>query len=273
MPANLSDSYPELAAAAAQWSHPPAAQALRGQTLLITGAGDGIGAVAARTFALYGANVVLLGRTRSKLETVFDWINRETDTRPVIVPADLEGLTTEATAALAEAIDNEYGVLHGILHNASVLGPKVSIEHYPPADWQKVFQVNVHAPMLLTRGLLPLLRTAPAAALVFTSSSVGRQGRGYWGAYAASKFATEGLMQTLADELDAVSTVRTISINPGGTRTLMRAAAYPGEDPASVPAPEAHMDAYVHFFAHAHSLPNGAALSMGDGSARSWLDG
>lgn len=272
MPANLTDRYPALASAAADWPAVPADDCLAGRTLLITGAGDGIGAVASKACALFGANVVLLGRTRSKLEAVFDWITGHTETRPVIVPADLEALTEDATSALASAIEGEYGRLDGLLHNASLLGPKVDIEHYPAAEWQKVFQVNVHAPMLLTRGLLPLLRLSDAAAVVFTSSSVGREGRAFWGAYAASKFAVEGTMQILADELEASPQIRTLSLNPGATRTAMRAAAYPGEDPDTVAPPEAHMDVYLNLFAAASRIPHGSALSIGDGSARAWFD-
>ena len=267
-----SHPYPDLIDAADQWHFKPEPDLLAGRTLLITGAGDGIGAVLAKTCALYGANVVLLGRTRSKLESVFDWISATTATRPVIVPADLEGLGADAGQALAAAIEEEFGQLDGILHNASLLGPKVDIEHYPVDQWQKVFQVNVHAALVLTQALLPLLRVPSAATLVFTSSSVGRKGRGFWGAYAASKFATEGLMQILADELDNVSQIRVVSLNPGATRTAMRAAAYPGEDPDSVTLAEAHMDAYVQLFAQPERVPQGAALSISDNSARTWLD-
>lgn len=101
------------------------------------------------------------------------------------------------------------------------------------------------APVLLTRALLPLLEAAPDASIVFTSSGVGRVGRAYWGAYAVSKFATEGLSQTLAEELEHTG-VRVNALNPGGTRTAMRAAAYPAEDPATLPEPEAHMDLYLY---------------------------
>ncbi|MEM1433227.1 MAG: YciK family oxidoreductase [Pseudomonadota bacterium] len=272
MPASPLEHYPALASAAEHWDSSPPANCLAGKTLLITGAGDGIGAVAARSCALFGADIVLLGRTRSKLEQVFDWITKHTETRPVIVPADLEALTEEATSALGAAIDGEYGKLDGLLHNASLLGPKVDLEHYPVAEWQRVFQINVHAPMLLTRGLLPLLRQSNAAAVVFTSSSVGRKGRGFWGAYAASKFALEGTMQILADELDVSPQIRTLSLNPGATRTAMRAAAYPGEDPDSVVPAEAHMDVYLKLFADAARIPHGSALSIGDGSARAWFE-
>ena len=223
----------------------PSANLLEDRVVLVTGAGAGIGRAAALAYARHGADVVLLGRTRGKLEAVFDVIAAETATQPVIVPADLAALDEEAADNLAEAIRDDYGRLDGILHNASVLGPRVPVAHYPADAWAEVMQVNAMAPVLLTRALLPLLEAAPDASIVFTSSGVGRVGSAYWGAYAVSKFATEGLSQTLADELESPGRVRVNALNPGGTRTAMRAAAYPAEDPATLPEPEAHMDLYL----------------------------
>ena len=220
MPAN--PDYPELAAGKAHWRYQPGAACLQDQVILITGAGDGIGRTAARTFALHGANVILLGRTRSKLEAVFDWITDHTDTEPVIVPCDLLALDDTSADALAQAIEEGFGRLDGILHNASLLGPKTPMAYYPSDEWARVMQVNAFAPFLLTRTLLPLLQQSANASVVMTSSSVGRQGRAYWGAYAVSKFALEGLCQVLADEHENANRVRFNSLNPGGTRTGIR---------------------------------------------------
>ncbi|MEZ5557145.1 MAG: YciK family oxidoreductase [Pseudomonadales bacterium] len=256
--------YPELDAARRGWRYRPADDCLRGRVILVTGAGDGIGRVAAKTFACYGADVVLLGRTRAKLEAVFDWIEAATDTQPVIVPCDLAALDDASADALAEAIDGSFGRLDGILHNASLLGPKVPIAYYPSSDWQRVMQVNVFAPFLLTRTLLPLLGRSDSASVVMTSSSVGRRGRAHWGAYAVSKFALEGLSQVLADELEHTGTLRVNSLNPGGTRTAMRANAYPAENPGSVPVPEQHMDLYLYLFEPASQGLTGAQLDARD---------
>ena len=239
-------AYPALTDAQKNWRYQPQPQALAGRTLLVTGAGDGIGAAVAKTTACFGANVVLLGRTRSKLEAVFDWIETATDTQPVIVPCDLELLDATAVEALYEAVAGTYTQLDGIVHNASMLGPKVPIAHYPPAEWERVFKVNVTGPFLLTHGLFALLDQGHDACVINISSTVGRQGRAYWGAYAASKFALEGFSQVLADETETAGNIRVYSVNPGGTRTAMRKAAYPMEDPNSVPPAECHMDLMLY---------------------------
>ena len=260
------DHYPELAAARPDWRYQPEPGCLAGKAILITGAGDGIGKTAAMTYASYGANVILLGRTRSKLEGVFDWISEHTDTDAVIVPCDLAAFADENAAALSNAIGDAFGRLDGLLHNASLLGPKVNIAHYPTDEWQRVFQVNVNATFLLTRAMLPLLEQPESASVVLTSSSVGRQGRAYWGAYSASKFAVEGLMQILADEYEHAGKIRFNSLNPGGTRTGMRRAAYPAENPKEVPAPEVRMDLYLYLMSDASRARTGEALDARDWS-------
>ena len=252
-------TYPELTEAQASWRFTPDAALLKDRNILITGAGAGIGAALAKVAALHGANVILLGRTRERLETVFDWISEATDTSPVIVPCDLNELAGDNVAALYDSISSTYGALHGLVHNASLLGPKVPLAHYPNKDWADVMQVNVNAPFLLTSGLFPLMDTEQGCVCIFVSSSVGRQGRAYWGAYSASKFALEGLSQIFADETENAGNIRVYSVNPGGTRTRMRSQAYPMEDPASVPTPESHMDLFLYLLGgnrHGKPLPD-----------------
>ena len=267
---DLTAHYPELAQAQAQWRHRPAPDCLAGKVVLITGAGDGIGRALARTAALYGAHVVLLGRTRPKLDLAFDWISDHTHTRPVIVPSDLNELDEAGAAALAEHLRADYGRLDGLVHNASALGIKTPVEHYPQPRWREVLQVNVIAAAALTASLTPLLRETGAgagrqASVIFTSSTVGRQGRAYWGAYAVSKFAVEGLMQVLADECVHEGAIRVNSLNPGGVRTAMRRAAYPGEDPRTLPTPETRLDLYLHLLSDAAQGVSGQAFD-----ARNW---
>ena len=202
----------------------PRADVLAGRTILVTGAGD-------------GATVVLLGRTVVKLEAVYDDIAAAGGPQAAIYPMDLEGATPDDHRQLADNVASQLGRLDGLLHNAGLLGSLTPIEHYDPVEWLRVIQVNLNAPFLLTQSCLPLLKRAPDASIVFTSSGVGRRGRAYWGAYSASKFGIEGLMQILADELEENSAVRVNSINPGRVRTAMRAAAYPAENPAELLTP------------------------------------
>jgi NAD(P)-dependent dehydrogenase (short-subunit alcohol dehydrogenase family) len=239
-------------------------QPLLNKTILITGAGDGIGKAAAFSYANAGANVVLLGRTQEKLEAVYDDIEKSTDTKPIIFPYDLNTLNPDIAREMAYAIEQEFGGLDGLLLNASLLGSKMSIAQYPEQEWLDVINTNVNASFYLTKAMLPLLQASSAGRLVFTTSSVGRKGRAYWGAYAVSKFATEGLMETLSDELGSTTDVRTFAINPGGTRTAMRASAYPGENPKDVPTPESHMPLYVYLMSSQSEHFNGLSLDAYD---------
>ncbi len=223
----------------------PAPTLLQGKTILVTGAGDGIGRSAALAYAAHGATVILLGRTESKLEKVYDEIEEAGGPKPALVALDLATATEDNVAHLAAGLAEEFQHLDGLLHNASILGERRPVESAHYAAWLEVMQVNVNAQFLLTRHLLPLLQAAPAASIVFTSSGVGRKGRAYWGAYAVSKFATEGFMQVLADELENTSKVRVNSLNPGPTNTAMRRTAYPGEQPGDNPAPEDIMATYL----------------------------
>jgi NAD(P)-dependent dehydrogenase (short-subunit alcohol dehydrogenase family) len=207
---------------------------LADRIILVTGAGDGIGRTAAKALATHGATVVLSGRTLSKLERVYDEIEANGDPQPALVPVDFSLAGRHEYELLANTIESEFGRLDGILHNASLLGDITPLEMYDPETWDTVMKVNLRAPFLLTQALLPLLKQSPDASVVFTTSSVGRRARAFWGAYAISKSGIEGLSQMLADELMNISNIRVNCINPGATRTSMRAAAYPGEDPESL---------------------------------------
>lgn len=235
---------------------------LKDRVILVTGAGDGIGRAAALAYAAHGATVILLGRTEEKLAQVYDQIKAEGGADPAMVCVDLAELTEEQAAALAAELGETFGCLHGLLHNASLLGERTPIGSASLAQWQQVMRVNVDAAFLLTRYLLPLLEAAPRASVLFTSSGVGRKGRAFWGAYAVSKFATEGLMQVLADELENTGNVRVNSLNPGATNTAMRRSAYPAEKPDSNPTPEDIMPAYLYFMGDDSADINGQACSV-----------
>lgn len=241
---------------------------LTNKTILVTGAGDGIGKAAALAYARQHAQVVLLGRTQEKLEAVYDTIVGEGLPEPIIHPLDLATATQDDYDALGQAISSQFGKLDGLLHNASILGGTSPIQYYPPENWDKVIQVNVNAVFKLTRATLTALQASEDARILLTSSSVGRQGRAYWGAYAVSKFATEGFMQVLADELGSTSNVRVNTINPGATRTSMRRAAYPAEDPATLPTPESLMPAYLYLMAPQSQHLHGETIEIRELLAR-----
>jgi NAD(P)-dependent dehydrogenase (short-subunit alcohol dehydrogenase family) len=239
----------------------PTRDLLHQRTILVTGAGAGIGKAAALSFAAHGATVVMLGRTLEKLEAVYDAIEAAGHPKPAIFAADMLTATTEDYQSLAESVEEEFGQLDGLLHNASILGERKPIAQAGAQQWQDVMQVNVTAQLMLTQAMLPLLEKAASASIVFTSSGVGRKGRAYWGAYGVSKFATEGLMQTLADELENISNIRVNSLNPGATRTAMRATAYPAENPNTLPTPEDIMPAYLYLMGDDSVAINGQALN------------
>ncbi|MCE9679551.1 YciK family oxidoreductase [Shewanella sp. AS1] len=218
---------------------------LKDKTILVTGAGDGIGRVAAITYASHGATVILLGKTVKKLEAVYDEIEQAGYPTPAIVPLDLKGASEQNYLDMAETIEQQFGHLDGLLHNASLLGVLGPFEHISMDSVKEVLQVNLVAEIMMTKALIPVMKKAPAASIIFTSSGVGRQGRAFWGEYAISKFATEGMMQCLAHEYQG-STLRVNSINPGATRTKMRANAYPAEDARTLKTPEEIMATYLY---------------------------
>ncbi|MEK7990577.1 MAG: YciK family oxidoreductase [Thiotrichaceae bacterium] len=232
---------------------------LQDKVILVTGAGAGIGRAAAKSFAEHGAVVVLLGRTIKKLEAVYDEIEKAGSPQPAIYPMNLEGASPKDYEDLADTLEKEFGRLDGLLHNASLLGVLTPIEQYDVNLWHQVMQVNLNAPFMLTQACLPLLKKSDKGSIVFTSSGVGRKARAYWGAYAVSKFGNEGLMQVLADELENTH-IRVNSINPGKTRTTMRAAAYPAENPNTLKTPEEIMSMYLYLFGEDSNKINGQAL-------------
>ena len=224
----------------------PTQDCLANKVILVTGAGDGIGRVAAKTFAAHGATVILVGRTLAKLEKVYDEIEAAGHPQAAIFPINFEAAQELHFTEISDAIYQEFDHLDGLLHNAAELGQSTPLASYAANVWVRCMQVNATAPFLLTKALIPLLAKAANASILFTGSSVGYKGRAYWGAYAASKAAAENIMQTFADELEETTHIRVNSINPGATRTKMRAAAYLGEDPTTVKTPEDLMRDYLY---------------------------
>ena len=233
---------------------------LKSRIIAITGAGDGIGRALARACGKLGATVILMGRTVKKLEVVYDELMESGACEPAIYPVELAGATPGDYQNLAQNIHDTFGRLDGLVHNAGILGTRSPLELYEPEEWVRVMHVNVNAAFFLTQALLPALKAADEASVIFTSSGVGRRGRAYWGAYAASKFATEGLMQVLADELENTHRIRVNSLNPGAVRTKMRASAYPAEDPNRLLTPDDIVGAYLYLLGEDGRGVHGQAL-------------
>lgn len=219
------------------------ADLLRDRVILITGASDGIGRAVAKAAAAHGARVILHGRNVKRLEAVYDAIVAAGQPRPSILPLDLEKAGQAEYDALVAALEKEFGRLDALLHNAGMLGERAPVEHYDVAKWLRAMHVNANVPFILTQRCLPLLRQSKDASIIFTSSGVVPRPRAYWGAYLPSKWASDGLMRMLADELENQPTMRVNSIDPGPVRTNLRLQAYPAEDrsaladPGSIVAP------------------------------------
>lgn len=219
---------------------------LQDRIILITGSSDGIGRALALHAAGLGAQVILHGRSVQKLEKLYDEIEQiEGAPRPSIAVMDLESANAESYTTLAQSIESEFGRLDGLVLNASILGERYSIEQYDAVLWQKVMHVNVTSVFAMTQVFLPLLQKSDNPSIIYTSSGVGRTGKAFWGAYAASKFATEGLSQVLADE-HRHDKLRSNCVNPGATRTNMRLAAYPAEDRDLLKRPEDILATYIY---------------------------
>lgn len=227
-------------------SYQPDPDLLKGRVILVTGCGDGIGRAAAINYALHGATVVLHGRSINKLEIIYDEIEALGAPQPAILPLQLSSASAHDYDTLFHTLDKQFGRLDGILHNAGILGERVTLENYPAEVWDDVLNVNLRAPFVLTQALLPLLKRSDSASIIFTSSGVGRDARAEWGAYSVSKFGVEALSQIFAREFADQDNIRFNCINPGGTRTAMRAKAYPSEDPKTLPTPEDIMPAYLY---------------------------
>ncbi len=238
----------------------PTAGSHAGRVILVTGASDGIGQALALALARQGATVALLGKTQRKLTRTYDQIVAQGGPQPALLPFNLETAAAPEYDALAEALEREFGRLDGLAHLAGILGDLSPIEQYDVPTWCKVLHVNLTAAFITTRTLLPLLRRSDDASVVFTSSTVGRSGRAYWGAYAASKFGVEGLMQVLAHEFAGTTRMRANSVNPGPTRTAMRRQAYPAEDAATLPEPSAVLAPFLYLLGPASAGVNGQAF-------------
>jgi len=220
---------------------------LQDKIILVTGAGDGIGKAVAKRYAAEGATVILAGKNQLNLDAVYDEIEAAGSPQPVVLAVDFETATPVDYQNLAELIENEFGHLDGLLINAAWLGQTSSLSQYDIENWYKVMQINLNAPFMLTRILLPLLNKSSAASILF---NLDEKNSAYWGAYGVSKAGLESYMKILADELDSDNNpIQVNAIKPGKVRTKLRMKAYPGEDPNTIPLAEEMTDRFVELMA------------------------
>ena len=221
---------------------------LKNKVILITGAGGGLGSTAALALAQQGAHIILLDKIIPKLEKTYDAIVETGAPTPVMYPFDLAGASEVEYEELASVIAAKYGALHGLLHSALEFSHFSPLSAHSTKNWGNALNVNLNAPFLLTRVLLPVLQASDHAAIVFTSDSSARQGKAYSGAYGVSKIALEGLAKILADELESAGKIRVNTLVPGAVDSPFRKKAYPGEDKTALPAMSSLNPIYTYLF-------------------------
>lgn len=215
---------------------------LAGKSALVTGASRGIGKAIAAAYARAGAKVFICARNEADVERVAEEV-RHGGGEVYGAAGDISD-PNDARRIVGAALER-LGFIDILVNNASLLGPRVPIAEYPYAAWQEIMRVNVDGPFLVSQQVLQTMIPRRQGSIINVTSGVGRVGKARWGAYSASKFALEGFTQTLAEEVKD-SGIRVNSLNPGPTRTGMRAAAYPDEDPMTLPRPDEIMKAFVY---------------------------
>jgi NAD(P)-dependent dehydrogenase (short-subunit alcohol dehydrogenase family) len=223
---------------------------LQDRVILVTGAGQGIGRAAALAFAAQGATVILLGRKVKKLEAVYDEIEAAGGPQPLIFPLNLEKAGEDELKGLAEGVYQQLGRLDGILHNASRFDNLSPLEIQTAEQMLGMLRVNTVAPFLLTKACLPLLKRAPDASVVVTSTTAAHHPAAYWGAHAISNSAAETLVRIWAQELETFPKLRINAVIPGPVQCPQRKKSHPGELHERLPKPEAIMPLYLYLMGH-----------------------
>ena len=233
---------------------------LKNKIILVTGAGDGIGKAAAKAYAEHGATIILCGKNQQSLDLVYDEIEAASGSQPAVLAIDFETATPENYENLAELVGKEFGKLDGLLINAGWLGHTSPISQYDVENWFKVMQINLNAPFLLTRALLPLSNKSESSSIVFT---LDEKETAYWGAYGVSKAGLTSFMKILADELESdANPIRVNGIKPEKIRTKLYMRAYPGEDPNTLRKPEEIMEKYLYLMADDSTETHGLIIEV-----------
>jgi len=227
--------------------HSPAADLdLTDKVYLITGAAGAIGRSLAMATGKLGATIILVDANRKGLDEIYDQLEAAGCPTPASLVLDTATAGIEQYEELADVIEKEFGRLDGIVHCVAEAGILTPMERYPLDTWSRVMLVNLNGPYMLTRACMELLKKAQDAPVIFTTSDVARAGRAYWGAYAVSGHAIEGLVEVWADELENNTPVRMNTIDPGPVRSAFRAKLYPGEVPTEQPTADVVVPAYLY---------------------------
>ena len=218
---------------------------LKNKNILITGASNGIGKSLSVNLSKYGANVIMLSRNENALDAIYDSLKKKYKTDPCILKCDLENIDDEKSQEIANIISKNYQNLDSIIHNAAILEKMSDIESFDLQTWDKVMRVNLTSAFILSKYLIPLMKSSTTPRIIFTTSSVGKKGKAFWGAYSVSKAGVNALSDILSDELESISNIKVFNFDPKATKTNMRAMAYPAEDPSAIKNPDQLINYYL----------------------------
>ena len=215
------------------------------KNILITGASSGIGKSLAINLSKFGANVIMLSRNEQALDSVYDEIKEKYNTEPMIIKCDLKDLNEIKSQAITDIIAENYSRLDAIIHNAAILEKMSNIENYDLVTWENVLKVNLTSAFILSKYLIPLMKSSLVPRIIFTTSSVGRNAKAFWGAYSVSKAGINALSEILSDELETISNMKVFNFDPKATQTSMRSLAFPAEDRDSQKKPDSLIEYYL----------------------------
>ena len=237
---------------------------LKDKNILVTGASRGIGKAIAIGLSDYGANIIMLAKNENQLDQIYDEIKSNSETNPLIVGCDLNTLDENKAQEIANVISRDYGHLDALINNAAILEKMSSIEDYDLQTWEKVLKTNLTSGFLLSKYTMPLMQLSSIPRIIFTSSSVAKKGKAYWGAYSVSKAGTKVLAEILNDELESISNFKIFNFDPKATQTDMRSIAYPAEDPASIKKPNELIKYYLWMLSQESSSFKNSYIEFGD---------
>ena len=238
--------------------------AFKNKNILITGASKGIGRAVSKELSRLGANIILLAKNETLLDNIYDEIIETTNTTPCIIKCDLSDLDEIKSQEIVNIISEDYKNLDCIIHNAATIEKMSNIEDFDLKSWERIIKVNLTSSFLLTKFLLPLMKSTKNPRLIFTSSGVAFEGKAFWGAYSVSKGGSKVLSEILSDELEHIENFKVFNFNPMATRTDMRAMAFPAEDPHQLKSVDKLIPYYKWMISEISNDSNEVNISFGD---------